>query len=171
MDQSSVKWNSKSEPTIYKMMNNQRSTTQSVAGDVHPAGQTLQTWQKSLYMWKEINMKRSFTSGVGDRGAESTGETDVALVASLYKATEPSRCCFKLPDSRSPNSKSNPVGRIQKQTMRNLSRINITITYRKSIQFGRSKSCTIFMKKNYFSVIRSTKMSKSQSNSSLNIPF
>ena len=28
----------------YKMINNWRSTTQSVVGDVHPAGQTLQTW-------------------------------------------------------------------------------------------------------------------------------
>jgi hypothetical protein len=62
-----------------------------------------------LYMWKGINMKRSSTCGVGDRGAASTGNTELAWVANLYNATEPSHCSFTLPDSKSPNNKSNPV--------------------------------------------------------------
>ena len=50
------------------------------------------------------------TCGVGDGGAVSIGESEVAFVANLCKAKEPSRCCFEIVDSRSRNSNSNPEG-------------------------------------------------------------
>lgn len=114
--------------------------------------------------------EKEFTCGVGDRGAASTGKTELALVANLYNATEPSHCSFTLPDSRSPNNKSNPVWHIFRNKPLRNSVLNEYNHY-KITSSGRSRGFTIFINKNYFSIIRSTKISESQSNSSLNIPF
>ena len=60
----------------------------------------------NFYM-HEIQAKRH-TCGVGEGGAASTGETIVALLAIVYKAIEPSRCCLITALSRSSKSSSKP---------------------------------------------------------------
>lgn len=64
-----------------------------------------QSWQKF----------RKHTCWVGDGGAASIGDREVALVANLYKATELSSRCFTDVDSRSPNSNSNPAGKTSEE--------------------------------------------------------
>ena len=118
------------------------------------------------------------TCGVGEGGAASTGDRVMALLATLNKATAPSSCCLGLDDPRSPISNSRPAwtdAQLQiEQPMKHppkgfyTTKNNIRQTYGKYLI---KKKHTMVFNKYFFLIICWTKMSKSQSHSSLESLF
>lgn len=57
--------------------------------------------------WGKYNW--TWTCGVGEGGAASTGDRAEALLANLHKATAPSSCCLELDELRRLISNSRPI--------------------------------------------------------------
>ena len=108
----------------------------------------------------------------------ATSQLEVALVANLYSAFEPSCFCFRLVDCKSSSSNSKPAEKMYvqqevstwKSHKNRTSEVNLNAKNNTMLE-NMWNIITIAINKNSFSIIGCTKMSKSQGNLYLNCLF